>query len=39
MHHAWKSWAGDPDAVDSIADRMRSSFVELGDVISELAPR
>jgi len=39
MHHAWKSWANDPDAVDSIADRMRSSFVELGDVIGELAPR
>ena len=39
MHHAWKTWASDPDAVDSIADRMRSSFVELGDVIGELAPR
>lgn len=39
MHHAWKTWASDPDAIDSIADRMRSSFVELGDVIGELAPR
>jgi len=39
MHHAWKTWASDPDATDSIADRMRSSFVELGDVIGELAPR
>jgi len=39
MQHAWKSWASDPDAADSIADRMRSSFVELGDVVRELAPR
>jgi len=39
MHHAWKTWASDPNATDSIADRMRSSFVELGDVIGELAPR
>jgi len=39
MHHAWKSWATDPDATDTIADRMRSSFVELGDVVRELAPR
>ena len=39
MHHAWKTWASDPDATDSIADRMRSSFVELGDVIGELTPR
>ena len=39
IHHAWKTWASDPDATDSIADRMRSSFVELGDVIGELAPR
>jgi len=39
MHHAWKTWASDPTATDSIADRMRSSFVELGDVIGELAPR
>jgi len=39
MHHAWKTWASDPNATDSIAERMRSSFVELGDVIGELAPR
>jgi len=39
MHHAWKTWASDPNAADSIAERMRSSFVELGDVIGELAPR
>ena len=39
MHHAWKSWASDSDATDTIADRMRSSFVELGDVVRELAPR
>ena len=39
MHHAWKAWASDPNATDSIAERMRSSFVELGEVIGELAPR
>jgi len=39
MHHAWKTWASDPNATDSIAERMRSSFVELGEVIGELAPR
>jgi len=39
MHHAWKSWATDPDAADTIADRMRSSFRELSDVIAELLPR
>jgi AcrR family transcriptional regulator len=39
MHHAWKAWASDVNATDSIADRMRASFVELADVIGELAPR
>jgi len=39
MHHAWKSWASDRDASDSIVDRLRASFRELSDVISELAPR
>ena len=39
MQHAWKSWATDPDATDTIADRMRASFVELSDVVRELAPR
>lgn len=39
MHHAWKSWASDPDAADTIADRMRSSFRELSEVIGELLPR
>jgi len=39
MHHAWKSWATDPDAADSIVDRLRSSFRELSDVVRELAPR
>ena len=38
MHHAWKSWATDPDAADTIADRMRSSFRELSEVIGELLP-
>jgi AcrR family transcriptional regulator len=39
MHHAWKSWASDREAADTIADRLRSSFRELSDVIGELAPR
>ena len=38
MQHAWKSWAADQDATDTIVDRMRESFVELGDVVRELAP-
>ncbi|HEY4226492.1 MAG TPA: TetR family transcriptional regulator [Pseudolysinimonas sp.] len=37
MHHAWATWAADPDAVDTIVDRMRDSFVELADVIGELS--
>ncbi len=37
MHHAWASWAAEPDAADTIVDRMRGSFDELGDVIGELA--
>jgi len=39
MHHAWKSWASDRDAADTIVDRLRASFRELSDVIGELAPR
>jgi AcrR family transcriptional regulator len=39
MHHAWIGWAAQPDAADSIVDRLRSSFVELSEVLGELAPR
>jgi hypothetical protein len=39
MHHAWASWAAEPDAADSIMDRLKSSFVELSEVLGELAPR
>ena len=38
MHHAWTCWASEPDAV-SITDRMTQSFVELAEVLGELAPR
>ncbi len=39
MRHAWTSWAAEPDAADSIVDRMRDSFAELAEVIGELAAR
>jgi AcrR family transcriptional regulator len=37
MHHAWATWAAEPEASDTIVDRMRASFVELADVIGELS--
>jgi AcrR family transcriptional regulator len=37
MHHAWATWAAEPDARDTIVDRMRASFVELAEVIEELS--
>jgi AcrR family transcriptional regulator len=39
MHHAWTSWAAQPDAPDTIVDRVKASFVELSEVLGELAPR
>ncbi len=39
MHHAWATWAAEPEAPDTIVDRMRASFAELAEVIGELAPR
>jgi AcrR family transcriptional regulator len=39
MHHAWTCWAAEPDAADTLVDRLRASFRELAEVVGELAPR
>jgi AcrR family transcriptional regulator len=38
MHHAWKSWAGNPEAPQSLAERLNESFVELDLALGILAP-
>ncbi|CAN5400404.1 TetR family transcriptional regulator [soil metagenome] len=38
MHHAWKSWAGNPSAPQTLAERLSESFAELEDALGVLAP-
>ena len=39
MHHAWKSWASNPDAPQTLSERLGESFAELEDALGTLAPR
>ena len=39
IRHAWTSWAGSPGSVESIQERMQTSFLELGDVLTLLVSR
>ena len=39
MRHAWASWAASGASVETIDERMRASFLELGDVLTLLSPR
>lgn len=39
MQHAWARWAADTESVETIVDRLSASFLELAEVIGELAPR
>jgi AcrR family transcriptional regulator len=36
VHHAWRSWAGNPLASETLADRLAESFAELDDVLGTL---
>jgi AcrR family transcriptional regulator len=39
MHHAWKTWAGNPEAAQTLSERLTESFVELEDALGVLVPR
>jgi len=39
LRHAWTCWAASGASVETIDERMRASFLELGDVLALLAPR
>jgi AcrR family transcriptional regulator len=39
MHHAWKTWAGNPEASQTLSERLSESFVELEDALGILVPR
>lgn len=39
VHHAWKTWARDPLAPETLAERMTQAFAELDEVLGTLSAR